>query len=234
MNHLVKIENLQKRYGQKVALKNVSLEIKKGEIVGLLGPNGSGKSTLIKVLMGLLTGCCGKVTINGVPTGELGNQYIAYLPDKSHIPTWYTVKEAVKLFKDFYLDFNEERAYGMLESMEIPTNKRIKHLSRGMQEKVGLALTMSRRADLYILDEPIGAVDPASRDFIVETILKNYDKESSILFSSHNISDIESILDRAIFLKKGELILDDEVSAIKQRNGKSLDELFREVFRNVR
>jgi len=234
MNHLVKIENLQKRYGQKVALKNVNLEIQEGEIVGLLGPNGSGKSTLIKVLMGLLPDYNGEITINNVSTGELGNQCIAYLPDKSHIPIWFTVKEAVNFFKDFYPDFNAERAYGMLESMEIPTNKRIKHLSRGMQEKVGLALTMSRRAKLYILDEPIGAVDPASRDFIVDTILKNYDKESAILFSSHNISDIESILDRAIFLKKGEIILNDEVSVIRQQNEKSLDELFREVFKNVR
>ena len=234
MNHLVSIENLSKRYAGVEALSGVSLNIPKGSIVGLLGPNGSGKTTLIKILMGLLSRYEGQVRIAGVAPGELANQHIAYLPDRSHIPTWFNVTEAIHFFADFYRDFNQNRAYAMLESMEIPLKKKIKTLSRGMQEKVGLALVMSRQAKLYILDEPIGAVDPASRDFIMETILKNYGEESSILLSSHIISDIESVLDRAIFLKMGKVIMDDEIDHIRSKNQKSLDELFREVFRNVR
>ena len=234
MNHLVSIKNLHKRYGNAVALLDVSLEIPKGAIVGLLGPNGSGKTTLIKILMGLLSDYQGQVMINGVEPGEVANKHIAYLPDKSHIPIWFTASNAIDFFADFYQDFDKERAYNMLEIMEIPFKKKIKSLSRGMQEKVGLALVMSRRAKLYVLDEPIGAVDPASRDFIMETIIKNYDEESSILLSSHIISDIESVLDRAIFLKKGKIMMDDEVDMIRSENQKSLDELFREVFRNVR
>ena len=234
MNHLVSVENLHKRYGSTEALAGVSLDIPKGAIVGLLGPNGSGKTTLIKILMGLLSDYEGQVMIDDHAPGEHSNQYIAYLPDKSHIPTWFDATDAINFFADFYGDFDKKRAYEMLESMEIPLKKKMKTLSRGMQEKVGLALIMSRRAKLYILDEPLGAVDPASRDFIIETILKNYDEESSILLSSHIISDIESILDRAIFLKKGNIIMDDEVDNIRTENEKSLDELFREVFRNVR
>ena len=234
MNNLVSIKNLHKHYGSAVALEDISLEIPKGAIVGLLGPNGSGKTTLIKILMGLLSDYQGQIVIDGVAPGEMANKHIAYLPDKSHIPLWFTVSEAVNFFTDFYEDFNKKRAYDMLEVMEIPLKKKIKSLSRGMQEKVGLALVMSRRAKLYVLDEPIGAVDPASRDFIMETILKNYDEESSILLSSHIISDIESVLDRAIFLKQGKIMMDDEVDMIRSENQKSLDELFREVFRNVR
>ena len=234
MSSLISIENLHKRYGSTVALQNISLEIPKGAIVGLLGPNGSGKTTLIKILMGLLSDYKGQALIDGVAPGEIANQHIAYLPDKSHIPTWFDATAAINFFTDFYEDFDKERACEMLDSMEIPLKKKIKTLSRGMQEKVGLAMVMSRRAKLYILDEPIGAVDPASRDFIMETILKNYDEESSILLSSHIISDIESVLDRAIFLKKGEIIIHDEADHIRSENQKSLDELFREVFRNVR
>jgi len=234
MNQLVKVENLHKRYGNEIALGNISLEIPSGTIVGLLGPNGSGKTTMIKILMGLLSDYEGLVTIDGVLPGQVANQHIAYLPDKSHIPTWFNTTEAIDFFADFYRDFDKKRAREMLEIMEIPFKKKIKSLSRGMQEKVGLALVMSRRAKLYVLDEPIGAVDPASRDFIMETILKNYDEESSILLSSHIISDIESVLDRAIFLKKGEIIMDDEADHIRSENQKSLDELFREVYRNVR
>lgn len=234
MNHLVSVKDIHKRYGNTEALAGISLEIPKGTIVGLLGPNGSGKTTLIKILMGLLSDYEGQVMIDGVLPGEDANQHIAYLPDKSHIPTWFTATEAIDFFADFYGDFSKERAYEMLESMAIPLKKKIKSLSRGMQEKVSLALVMSRRAKLYILDEPIGAVDPASRDFIMETILKNYVEESSILLSSHIISDIESVLDRAIFLKQGKVIMDDEADHIRIENQKSLDELFREVFKNVR
>jgi len=234
MKQLIRVENLHKRYGSTVALADISLEIPKGVIVGLLGPNGSGKTTLIKILMGLLSDYEGQVVIDGVAPGEETNQIIAYLPDKSHIPTWFNANDIINFFADFYGDFDKNRVYEMLDSMEIPLKKKMKSLSRGMQEKVGLALVMSRRAKLYILDEPLGAVDPASRDFIMETILKSYHEESSILLSSHIISDIESVLDRAIFLKKGEIIMHDEADQIRSENQKSLDELFREVFRNVR
>ena len=231
---LIKIENLTKNYGKTTALNNISLTVPKGAIVGLLGPNGSGKTTLIKSIMGLLTDYEGSIFIDGLEAKEITLADISYLPDKSHIPTWFTVTEAIKFFGDFYQDFDSKKAVEMLTSMEIPLKKKIKTLSRGTQEKVGLALIMSRRAKLYILDEPIGAVDPASRDFIMETIIKNYNEESSILISSHIISDIESVLDRAIFLKNGEVIINDYVDDIRIKYNMSLDETFREVFRNVR
>ena len=228
---MLEIKNLKKDYGKVKALKGVTISIPEGKIIGLLGPNGSGKSTLIKVITGLLTDFEGEVTIDGKKPGFYANNIISYLPDKSHIPTWLTVEQSVQLFKDFYTDFDKERAISMLNSMELDLKRKIKKLSRGQQEKVGLALTMSRRAKLYVLDEPIGAVDPASRDFIMETILKNHYEGSSILLSSHIISDIEPSLDRAIFIKNGEIILDGEVEKLREEKEMSLDKLFREIFK---
>ncbi|MCL2421338.1 MAG: ABC transporter ATP-binding protein [Defluviitaleaceae bacterium] len=233
MDNILEIRDLSKSYGSKLALKNISLDIPSGKIVGLLGPNGSGKTTLIKTIMGLLSDYSGTVQIANMPPGHLANKYISYLPDVSHIPRWFTVNQAITFFSDFYPDFDKDRAAGMLETMGIPLKDRIKTLSRGMQEKVNLSLVMSRRARLYVLDEPIGAVDPASREFIVDTILQHFPEDSSILLSTHIIADIESVLDRAIFLKEGQIILNAEADTIREEKGVSLDQFFREVFRNV-
>ena len=231
---ILEIQALYKNYGTNPALKNINLEIPTGRIVGLFGPNVSGKTTLIKIITGLLSQYSGNVKIGGNAPGYLANATISYLPDKSHVPTWLTVNQSVNFFQDFYTDFDKERALGMLSSMSIPLDTRLKNLSRGQQEKVQLSLVMSRNAGLYILDEPIGAVDPAGRDFIIDTILKNYDSQkSSILLSTHIISDIEPLLDQVVFLKGGEIFLQGETDDIREKHGSSLDELFREVFKNV-
>ena len=233
MEKILEIKDLDKKYGKTHAIKGISFEVEKGKIVGLLGPNGSGKTTIIKTIMGLLSDYDGDVAIACTPPGVDANRNISYLPDVSHIPTWFKVDQAIAFFADFYEDFDTKRAENMLDAMKIPRNKRIKTLSRGMQEKVQLSLVMSRRAKLYILDEPIGAVDPASREFIIGTILKNFNEDGAILLSTHIIADIEPILDVAIFLKEGEIVLNEEVDKIREENGNSLDQLFREVFRNV-
>ncbi|MCL1935635.1 MAG: ABC transporter ATP-binding protein [Defluviitaleaceae bacterium] len=233
MSNILELKNVSKKYSKNFALNNVNFNIEKGCIMGLLGPNGSGKTTLIKIITGLLTNYSGDVLINDNSPGYFANKYISYLPDKQHIPTWLKVKESIKFFEDFYEDFDKERAADMISKMDVPFDSKIKNLSRGQIEKVTLSLVMSRRAKLYILDEPIGAVDPASRDFIIETILKNAGNESSILISTHIISDVEPILNKAIFLKKGEVILSGDVESIRKEQQKSIDEIFREVFKNV-
>jgi len=233
MGKILTISNLNKNYGSFRAVKDLSFDIEKGKIVGLLGPNGSGKTTIIKTIMGLMSDYSGDVSIVGEQPGNIANKHIAYLPDAAHIPRWLRVDQAIQLFIDFYEDFDSNRAKDMLTRMQIPLDKKLKALSRGMQEKVNLSLVMSRRAKLYVLDEPIGAVDPASREFIIETILKNFDENGSMLISTHIIADIEPILDRAIFLREGELVMNNEVEKIREEKGQSLDELFREVFKNV-
>jgi len=233
MEHILEINELSHNYGKLKALDNISLSLPKGKIVGLLGPNGSGKTTLIKIIMGLINGYKGMVRIAGETPGITANPHISYLPDRNHIPTWLTASQAMGLFSDFYPDFDVDRANDMLSRMKISLDTKIKTLSRGTQEKVQLAMVMSRRAKLYVLDEPLGAVDPASREFIVNTILKNYPEDATILLSTHIISDIEPVLDIAVFLKEGEIVLNDDADKIRQEQGKSLDGLFREVFRNV-
>jgi len=233
MGNILQISGLSKHYGKNHALKGINLDIPRGKIFGLLGPNGSGKTTLIKTIMGLINDYQGDVRILDKAPGPEANAHISYLPDRSHIPTWFTANRAIAFFADFYKDFNKAQAQEMLKSMGIPLDKKIKTLSRGMQEKVQLSLVMSRRADLYVLDEPIGAVDPASRDFIVNTIIRNFPDSSSILLSTHIIADIESILDVAVFLKEGEIVMQGDADKIREEHGTSLDGLFREVFRNV-
>ena len=233
MNNALEIKDLTKRYGGFTAVQGCTFNVERGKIVGLLGPNGSGKTTIIKTIMGLMADYDGSVVVAGHTPGYIANTYISYLPDTAHIPRWLTVNQSIKFFEDFYADFDAGRARGMLTQMKIPLDKRLKQLSRGMQEKVSLSLMMSRRAKLYILDEPIGAVDPASREFIIETILQNFDEDAAILLSTHIIADIEPILDRAIFLREGELVLDEDVDKIREEKGQSLDQLFREVFKNV-
>ena len=233
MEKILQINNLTKSYGKTHAVRGVSFDVTKGSIVGLLGPNGSGKTTIIKTIMGLLSGYDGSITIAGAQPGPEANKSISYLPDISHVPTWFKVSQAIAFFADFYPDFDDARAKTMLAAMKIPLDKKIKTLSRGMQEKVQLSLVMSRRAALYILDEPIGAVDPAGREFIIDTIIKNFDGEGAILLSTHIIADIEPVLDTAIFLKEGEIILHDDADKIREERGVSLDQLFRELFKNV-
>jgi ABC-2 type transport system ATP-binding protein len=233
MEKILQINNLTKSFGKTHAVQGVTFDVTRGSIVGLLGPNGSGKTTIIKTIMGLLSGYGGTVSIGGAAPGPVANSGISYLPDVAHIPTWFKVSQAITFFDDFYADFDAPRAKAMLDTMKIPVNKQIKTLSRGMQEKVQLSLVMSRRAGLYILDEPIGAVDPAGREFIIDTILKNFDGEGAVLLSTHIIDDIEPILDVAIFLREGQIVLNDDVDKIREEKGVSLDQLFREVFKNV-
>ncbi len=231
MSELLRCENLTKRYGNLTALNNVNIALESGRIVGLLGPNGSGKTTLIKLINGLLTPTQGSITVDGKPIGPQTKTIVAYLPDNIYLNTWMTVQQIVAFFKDFYADFREELAYEMLERLDIAPNRRLKSLSKGNKEKVCLILTMSRNAKLYVLDEPIAGVDPAARDYVISTIINNYNPDATVLISTHLIADIEQVLDEVLFIRNGQLLLQKTVDAIREENGKSVDELFREVFK---
>lgn len=231
MSELLKISNLTKRYGKKTALDSVNLTIESGKIIGLLGPNGSGKTTLIKLVNKLLSPNDGEIIFNGEKLTYETRKYISYLPDNNFLNTYMTVEQIVDYFCDFFEDFRKDLAYQMLEKLDISKNMKLKHLSKGNKEKVCLILIMSRNALLYILDEPIAAVDPATRDYIISTIINNYNPEAAVVISTHLIADIESILDEAIFLNRGRIVLHKTVESIREEEGKSVDELFREVFR---
>lgn len=231
MSELFVCQNLTKKYGNLVALNNVNITLEGGKIVGLLGPNGSGKTTLIKIINGLLTPTEGRVLIDGNVPGTETKKVVAYLPDNIYLNTWMTVRQIVDFFKDFYADFREELAYQMLERLDISPDRKLKALSKGNKEKVCLILTMSRNAKLYVLDEPIAGVDPAARDYVISTIINNYNPDATVLISTHLISDIEQVLDEVIFIQNGTVTLQKSVDAIREENGKSVDELFREVFK---
>lgn len=231
MSELLRCEHLTKRYGSTVALSDLSFTLESGKIVGLLGPNGSGKTTLIKIINGLLTPSEGAVFVDGDQPSPQTRAKVAYLPDNIYLNSWMTVKQIVEYFQDFYEDFSAERAYEMLSRLDISPARRLKTLSKGNKEKVCLILVMSRQAKLYVLDEPIAGVDPAARDYVISTIINNYNPEATVLISTHLISDIEQVLDEALFLQNGHLILQKSVDDIRAENGKSVDELFREVFR---
>lgn len=231
MSELIQIQNLNKYYGKKQVLKNINLNLQGGKIIGLLGPNGSGKTTLIKVINGLLKNCQGDILIDGQPIGVHSKEIISYLPDEPYFENWMTTKDALNLFKDMYKDFDCDKALSLMERMDIEKNVRIKELSKGMKEKFQLALVMSRQAKIYILDEPIGGVDPAARDFILDVILGNYAEDAVVLLSTHLISDIEKIFDEVIFIKKGEIVLHEETEALREKRGASVDEIFREEFK---
>ena len=230
MNTLVTCKELTKAYGKKTALNRVSLEIESGHIIGLLGPNGSGKTTLIKLLNGLLTPTSGEIYVKKLPVGIESKKIISYLPDQTYLNMNNTVKEVIDYFSAFYADFEAERAYGMLDSLHISPKDRLKTMSKGTKEKVQLILVMSRQAQLYILDEPIAGVDPAARDYILHTIMTNYTHQSSILLSTHLITDIEAVLDEVIFIRYGQAIMHAPAEAVRRAHGKSVDAYFREVF----
>lgn len=231
MSSLVEIRELTKAYNANaVAVNNLNLNLEHGKIIGLLGPNGSGKTTLIKMLNGLLTPTHGTILINGNTPGIETKAIVSYLPERTYLENSMKVHELIDFFCDFYADFSKEKAYSMLTALNIDSNAKLKTLSKGTKEKVQLILVMSRSADLYILDEPIAGVDPAARDYILRTIISNYNENATILLSTHLISDIENILDEVIFIKYGQLLCHASVDDIRQTKGKSVDAYFREVF----
>lgn len=231
MIELVEIRNLTKIYEKKkVALDHLNLTIGRGKIIGLLGPNGSGKTTMIKLLNGLLVASEGEVLINGKAPGPESKSIVSYLPERTYFQNSMKVKELIAYFSDFYQDFRPERAKEMLAGLNISEDARLKTLSKGTREKVQLIMVMSRDAQLYILDEPIAGVDPAARDYILKTIITNYNENATVIISTHLISDIERVLDEVIFIRDGRLILQETVEEIREKKGKSVDAYFREVF----
>ena len=231
MSELLRCQGLTKKFGDLTALDRVDLSLESGKIVGLLGPNGSGKTTLIKLINGLLTPTEGVLTIDGDQPGVVTKTKVAYLPDNIYLNSWMTVRQIVDYFADFYEDFSCASAYEMLDRLGISPDKKLKTLSKGNKEKVCLILVMSRQAKLYVLDEPIAGVDPAARDYVISTIINNYNPEATVLISTHLISDVEQVLDEVIFIRNGHLVLHKSVEDIRAEEGKSVDELFREVFR---
>lgn len=229
-NDLIVCSGLTKYFGNFKALGDLNLTIGRGRIVGLLGPNGSGKSTTIKLMNGLLTPTHGAVKIDGEAPGVYTHSVVAYLPERSYLNDWMKVNQLIDFFADFYTDFDKKKAYEMLKALDISPVDRLKTMSKGTKEKVQLILVMSRAAQLYLLDEPIGGVDPATRDYILNTILTNYSENATVMLSTHLISDIERVLDEVIFLQKGQLMLHETVDDIRETRGKSVDALFREVF----
>lgn len=231
MNILLECRDLTKKYGYKQALDGINLKLPEGRIVGLLGPNGSGKSTMIKIMNGLLTPTTGELLVNGMKPGAETKKLISYLPERTYLNSWMKVSDIISYFEDFYADFNAAKAFDMLQKLNIDATMKLKSLSKGTKEKVQLILVMSREAKLYVLDEPIAGVDPAARDYILNTIISNYNKDATVLLSTHLISDIENILDEVIFIQNGHITLYDSVDNIREREGKSVDGLFREVFK---
>ena len=231
MEAVISAVGLSKHYGSHIALNGLQMELPKGKIIGLLGPNGSGKTTFLKLCAGLLTPTRGYVRICGEPVCTVTKAVVSYLPDKTYLSNNQKISQQLELFRDFYEDFDFERAVAMLRDLGISQNAKFGSLSKGNQEKVQLILVMARRAKLYLLDEPIGGVDPAARDYILNTILKNYEPEATVLVSTHLIADVETVLDEFVFLHNGKVVLSGDVKQTCQERGQTLDEIFREVFR---
>jgi ABC-2 type transport system ATP-binding protein len=223
--------DLCKRYGRVQALEHVSFQVEPGKIVGLLGPNGSGKTTLIKMANGLISWDSGELLINGMAPCQATKSLVSYLPERTYLADWMSVAQLLAFFGDFYPDFQRERAIEMLEHLGIDQKQKIRQMSKGTREKVQLILVMSRQAKLYLLDEPIGGVDPATRDYILNTIIGNYNPVASVVISTHLIADVEQVLDEVIFINQGHVVLQQSVDSIREEQGKSVDQLFREVFR---
>ena len=232
MNEIIKTDGLYKSYGKKSVLEGISFSLQPGEIVGLLGPNGSGKTTLIKILTGLIKDHKGIVEIDGEAPGVHTKSVVAFLPDKSYLPDWMKPTDAIAYFADFYKDFDKEKASAMMQRFGVDMNQRLKTMSKGQQEKVNLILVICRRAKVYILDEPLGGLDPASRSAILDFILENYSKEATILLSTHLVNDVERIFNRVLMINNGNLVVNASIEKIKE-TGKSVEDLFKEVFAYV-
>ncbi len=228
---LFECKNLTKKYSGNPALSNVDLQLEAGQIVGLLGPNGSGKTTMIKLANGLLRPDGGSILIDGMEPGPETKAMVAYLPDREYLPLYLPIEKLLKMYKDFFADFDEGKAKEMLRNLGLSEDIPMKKLSKGNREKIQLVLTMSRNAKIYFLDEPIAGVDPAARDYILRTIITNYCEDSLVIISTHLISDIESVLDGVVFLKNGQVVLNKQADVIREEEGKSVDVLFREVFK---
>ena len=228
---LVYLDHVTKNYGHEVALMDVSLNIQPGRIIGLLGPNGSGKTTIIKLINGLLQPSLGNIYIHGQLPSPASKKVVSYLPDTTYLSENIKISDAISYFQDFYSDFNVQRAYQLLNDLHLHPNQKLNSLSKGNKEKVQLILVMSREADLYVLDEPIGGVDPAARDYILRTIIQNRRPNSSVLISTHLIADIEQVLDEAIFINQGRILLHENTTVLRNQHGKSIDEIFRDQLR---
>ena len=228
---LLEIKNLDKKFDDKYALKDINLKISSGKIIGLLGKNGAGKTTLIKLINDLLTPTSGEILVKGNKIGVETKKVISYLPERTYLNKQMKVKEVLNYFKDFYDDFDIERAKRLLKDLDLDENQGLSKMSKGMQEKVQLVLVMSREADLYILDEPLGGVDPATRDYILDTILSNFKENASVIISTHLISDIERILDEVIFIDKGKIALQSDTDELRTKENASIDEIFRRMFK---
>jgi len=228
---LLEIKNLNKKYDDKYALKDINLKLSGGKIIGLLGKNGAGKTTLIKLINDLLTPTSGEILINGNKIGVETKKVISYLPERTYLNKQMKVSEVLEYFKDFYDNFDIEKAKRLLKDLDLDDNQNLSKMSKGMQEKVQLVLVMSREADLYILDEPLGGVDPATRDYILDTILSNFNENASVIISTHLISDIERILDEVVFIDKGKIALQSDTDELRQRENASIDEIFRRMFK---
>lgn len=228
---VLECKGLTKQYGRTLALDDVSFTLEEGRIVGLLGPNGSGKTTFIKLCNGLLTPSSGELRICGYAPGKESKALVSYLPDRPYLPNWMDVTQALDMYEDFYADFDRKRALEMLAHLGIVEKQRIRQMSKGTKEKVQLILVMSRAAKLYLLDEPIGGVDPATRDYMLKTIITNYEPQSTVLISTHLIADVEQALDQVIFIDHGRIVLQSDTDIIRAEKGMSVDALFREVFK---
>ena len=227
----IEISNLTKKFGDLTALDDVTVSLEQGQIVGLLGPNGSGKTTLIKILNGLLQPEAGSVTINGSAPGVETKKVVAYLPDRNALPDYMTASQLMDIYEDFFEDFDRLKAEAMVDDLGIDRKQTMKKMSKGTKEKLQLCLVMARQAEVYLLDEPIGGVDPATRDYILRTIISNYNEDAVVLISTHLIADVETVLDDVVFLKEGKIVLHKAADEIREEKGESIDKLFREVFK---
>ncbi|SCL90546.1 ABC transporter ATP-binding protein [Sporanaerobacter sp. PP17-6a] len=230
MESIVKIKGLSKSYFNKKALDNINLDIEEGKIIGILGPNGSGKTTLLKIISGILRQSKGEIFIEGQKPGPYTKSVVSYLPDRNYLYKWMKIKDAIEFFKDFYKDFDEKRADELLDFMKLDKEMKLTSLSKGMVEKLNLTLVLSRKAKLYVLDEPIAGVDPVARDKILDSIINSYDENSSMIVTTHLVRDIEKIFNRVIFLKSGKIELSGDVEELREKNQSSIDELYKKVF----
>lgn len=230
MANIIEVKNVSKTYFNKKALNNISLNIEEGKVVGILGPNGSGKTTLIKILAGILRQSKGEVTIDGKTPGVYSKSIVSYLPDRNFLYDWMKISDAINMYKEFFQDFDEKRAEELLQFMKLEKTMKVKELSKGMHEKLNLTLVLSRRAKVYILDEPIAGVDPVARDQILDAIINNYNKESSMIITTHLVRDMENLFDDVVFLREGEITLQGNADELRAEKSMKIDDLFKEIF----